>query len=173
MRLFLPLATIIVVLVLAADQASKRYVVHWLELEKWLREENVLYKEVIPGFFNLRMAWNQGINFGLFASDSEAMRWGLVALALAISAWIWVWASRQRENRMMQASAGFLVGGALGNVIDRLTWGAVADFINVTCCGIDNPFAFNVADAAIFIGAIGLILFGGEKTTRDDPGDLR
>jgi signal peptidase II len=51
------------------------------------------------------------------------------------------------------------VGGALGNVVDRLAYGAVADFLNMSCCGIDNPYAFNVADIAIFFGAVGLILF--------------
>lgn len=161
------LATIIAALVLAADQASKWFVVAVLRLDERY------FIEVIPGIFNLSMAWNRGINFGLFASDSDAMRWVLIVLALAISGWVWLWAWQQRENRLMQASAGFLVGGALGNVIDRLTWGAVADFINVTCCGIANPYAFNLADAAIFIGAIGLILFGGRKTTRDGPDDLR
>ncbi|BBU58037.1 hypothetical protein KU6B_43020 [Mameliella alba] len=60
-------------------------------------------------------------------------------------------------------SAGFLIGGALGNVIDRLVYGAVADFLNMSCCGIDNPYAFNVADIAIFIGAFGLILFPSRK----------
>ena len=58
-----------------------------------------------------------------------------------------------------------LIGGALGNVIDRIVYGAVADFLNMSCCGFDNPFAFNVADIAIFIGAFGLILFTGEKKT--------
>lgn len=161
------LATTIAALVLAADQGSKWFVVAGLRLDERF------FIEVIPGIFNLSMAWNRGINFGLFASDSDAARWGLIALALAISGWVWLWAWRQRENRLMQVSAGFLVGGALGNVTDRLTWGAVADFINVTCCGIANPYAFNLADAAIFIGAIGLILFGGRKTTRDGPGDMR
>jgi signal peptidase II len=58
-------------------------------------------------------------------------------------------------------SAGLLIGGALGNVVDRVLYGAVADFLNMSCCGIDNPFAFNVADVAIFVGAIGLVLFAG------------
>ena len=163
----MPLAITIAALVLAADQASKWYVVAWLGLDQRL------LIEVIPGFFNLAMAWNRGINFGLFASDAPAARWALIVLALAISAWIWLWARRHPENRLMQAAAGFLVGGALGNVIDRLTRGAVADFINVTCCGIANPYAFNIADAAIFIGAIGLILFGGAKSPRDGHGKLR
>jgi len=56
----------------------------------------------------------------------------------------------------MMIAGGFLIGGALGNVVDRVLYGAVADFLNMSCCGIENPFAFNVADIAIFIGAIGL-----------------
>jgi signal peptidase II len=52
-----------------------------------------------------------------------------------------------------------LVGGALGNVIDRIVYGAVADFLNISCCGIENPYAFNVADIAIFAGAIGLVIY--------------
>ena len=59
--------------------------------------------------------------------------------------------------------AGLLIGGALGNVVDRLLYGAVADFINMSCCCISNPYAFNVADIAIFIGAFGVVLWGGTK----------
>jgi signal peptidase II len=54
-----------------------------------------------------------------------------------------------------------LVGGALGNVVDRVIYGAVADFLNMSCCGFTNPYAFNVADISIFAGAIGLALFSG------------
>ena len=56
-----------------------------------------------------------------------------------------------------------LIGGALGNVVDRVLYGAVADFLNMSCCGINNPYAFNVADIAIFIGAAALILLPAEK----------
>ncbi|MGY6535786.1 MAG: signal peptidase II [Pararhodobacter sp.] len=161
------LATILAALIISVDQATKWLVVAGLRLDERL------FIEVIPGVFNLTMAWNRGVNFGLLASDSDLLRWALIALALAISAWIWLWARRESGNTWMQASAGILVGGALGNVIDRLVWGAVADFLNVTCCGIVNPYAFNLADAAIFIGALGLILFSGRKSTRDGKGDLR
>lgn len=161
------LATILAAVVIATDQATKWFVVAGLRLDERL------FIEVIPGVLNLTMAWNRGVNFGLFASDSDLLRWGLIALALAISAWIWLWARREVGNTWMQVSAGILVGGALGNVIDRLVWGAVADFLNVTCCGIPNPYAFNLADAAIFVGALGLILFSGRKSTRDGKGDLR
>jgi len=142
-------------LVLAADQALKWYVVIALDLA------NALYIEVWPPFLNLAMAWNRGINFGLFAGQGDAARWVLIALALAIVAWVLRWAWLEPANRPMQVSAGFLVGGALGNVIDRIRWGAVADFLNMSCCGWQNPWAFNLADVAIFAGALGLILTAG------------
>jgi|SRR5690554_4904583 len=151
------LATLTALAILIADQALKWFVVVGLNLRE------VLYIEVLPPWFTLTMAWNRGMNFGLFASDSDATRWMLIALALAISVWVWLWVRREAAGRWTQLSVGLLVGGALGNVIDRLIWGAVADFINVTCCGIRNPFAFNVADIAIFAGAFGLILFAGGK----------
>jgi signal peptidase II len=150
------LAAGIAAVIFVADQALKYYVVHVLRL--WER----LAIDVIPPFLNLRMAWNHGINFGLFGHDAPWMRWVLVGVALAISAAVWVWASRERHKAMVQVSAGLLIGGAVGNVVDRVIYGAVADFLNMSCCGIANPFAFNVADIAIFVGAIGLALFTGD-----------
>jgi signal peptidase II len=61
-----------------------------------------------------------------------------------------------------------LIGGALGNVIDRIVYGAVADFLNMSCCGFDNPYAFNVADIAIFAGAFGLVLFAADTKDKGD-----
>lgn len=144
-------------LIFAADQAVKQYVVVVLDLA------NTFYLEVWPPYFQLTMAWNRGINFGLFAGDSDAARWVLVTLALAICGWVLWWSRTEPDNRPFQLSAGLLLGGALGNVIDRIRWGAVADFLNVTCCGWVNPWAFNIADAAIFLGAVGLILTAGRK----------
>ena len=69
---------------------------------------------------------------------------------------------RENGNRWTFIWAGVLVGGAIGNVVDRIIYGAVADFLNMSCCGIDNPFAFNVADVAIFVGAVGLVLTTGD-----------
>jgi signal peptidase II len=145
------------ILTFAADQALKWYVVVVLDLA------NRLYIEVWPPFLTLIMAWNRGINFGLFAGDSDLSRWILIALALAITAWVIRWAGAERGNTGMQLSAGLLVGGALGNVIDRVIWGAVADFLNMSCCGWQNPWAFNVADIAIFVGAVGLIVTAGRQ----------
>lgn len=139
------------------DQATKYLVVHMLDLRRlgWI--------EVWPPFLNLRMAWNTGINFGILADNGALMRWVLIAVALAISGIVLWWIHAERAGRWHRLAAGLLVGGALGNVIDRLIYGAVADFLNMSCCGIDNPFAFNVADMAIFAGAIGLVLLPDGK----------
>ena len=151
------------VITFVLDQVTKLIIVELMNL----RELGAI--DVLPPFLNFRMAWNRGINFGLFANDAEVMRWVLIAIALIISAWV-VWWIRKEEstNKWAQISAGLLVGGALGNVIDRIIYGAVADFLNMSCCGFDNPYAFNVADISIFAGAIGLIVFTGEKKPRDE-----
>ena len=149
------IAAITAAVIFVLDQVSKYAIVQGLNLI----ERGVI--DVWPPFLTFRMAWNRGINFGLFAHDAEIMRWVLIAVALAISVWVWLWIRREGAGRWAQISAGFLVGGALGNVIDRIVYGAVADFLNMSCCGIENPYAFNVADIAIFAGAIGLILFTG------------
>jgi signal peptidase II len=139
------------------DQASKYYVVHYLDLR--LRGEI----DVLPPFLNLRMAWNTGINFGLMSGNSDLARWVLIGLAFVICGAVLYWVHNDRPGRMGLIAAGLMIGGALGNVVDRFLYGAVADFLNMTCCGISNPYAFNVADIAIFIGAFGLVLWGGSQ----------
>lgn len=141
---------------LAVDQASKLGVIHGLDLPN--RGE----LDVIDPLLNFRWAENRGVNFGLFSHDAEAMRWVLIVLAVVIAAWVVRWARKDGFGRWGQIAAGLLVGGAAGNVVDRLAYGYVADFLNMSCCGIENPFAFNVADIAIFAGAIGLVLFTGK-----------
>ena len=125
--------------------------------------------DVLPPFLVFRMAWNRGINFGLFSGQADATRWVLIAIALAISAWVVWWMRTERGNWKAEVSGGLLVGGALGNVIDRIAYGAVADFLNMSCCGIENPYAFNVADIAIFAGAIGLVLFAQNPPKSGKP----
>ncbi len=152
-------------IVLAVDQALKWLVVAGLNLPE------VMQIDVWPPFLRLTMAWNRGVNFGLFADDSVWLRWGLVLLPVIVAAWVWRWVRQEGARPLMQAAAGLLIGGALGNAVDRVIWGAVADFLNVSCCGLANPWAFNVADIAIFIGAFGLIVTAGRKRPRDDrPG---
>lgn len=151
------IATLTTLIILALDQALKWYVVKGLDLA------NTLFLTVWPPYLNLTMAWNRGVNFGLFAADSPWLPYALVALSVVITVWVWLWVQRDGARPAMQLALGFLAGGALGNAIDRLVWGAVADFLNVSCCGFSNPWAFNLADIAIFIGAFGLIFASGGK----------
>lgn len=138
------------------DQGSKWLVVDWFDLR------HRLLIDVLPPFLRFRMGWNEGVNFGLFAHEAEAMRWALAGLALAVSAWLVWWARARLESAIARAAAGAVAGGATGNALDRLLHGAVADFLNMSCCGIVNPFAFNLADVGIFGGAI-LLIFTAER----------
>ena len=130
----------------AVDQISKLYVVFWLDLI------NLQEIDVFAPFLNFRMAWNYGVNFGLFSGQSEVQRTALILIALGISAVVAFWALRQGSGRLTPVAAGLLIGGALGNALDRMIYGAVVDFLNMSCCGIENPFVFNLADVAIFFG---------------------
>ncbi|OAN76006.1 signal peptidase II [Sulfitobacter sp. EhC04] len=141
------------VLAFLIDQISKYLVIHTMELAR------IRSIDVLPPLLNFRYGENRGINFGLFGGGSEASRWILIALALLICAAVTIWLMRSAQPRLAQISGGLLVGGALANVLDRLVYGYVLDFLNMSCCGIENPFVFNVADIFIFGGALGLILF--------------
>jgi len=149
------LVPLVAIATFALDQVSKLGVVFGLNL---IERGEI---DVIPPYLVFRMAWNRGVNFGLLTSNAEAMRWILIAVALAISVWVWVWVRREGARKWAQIAAGLLIGGALGNVVDRVAYGAVADFLNMSCCGIENPYAFNVADITIFLGALGLVVFSG------------
>lgn len=133
--------------VLAIDQFSKWYVISVLDLP------HRLDMPILPPFLNFRMAWNTGINFGLFGGGPEATRWFLIGVTLLISAAL-IWWILRRGQAALAIGAGLVLGGAIGNALDRFRHGAVADFLNTSCCGIDNPFSFNIADIAIFAGAI-------------------
>jgi signal peptidase II len=144
--------------VLLVDRLSKGVVVEALDLGQQI--------EVVPPYLVLIRAQNTGINFGIAAGGPELMRWLLVLLSVAISAAL-VWWVYRRDARVAEDDqrprvaalawgAGLVIGGALSNAWDRVQFGAVVDFLNMSCCGIANPYAFNIADAAIFAGA-GLI----------------
>lgn len=137
------------------DQISKWWVVHWLDLFNRQRID------VAPPFLTFQMAWNRGINFGIGAGFD--MRWVLIAVALGISGFVLWWVRKTGGSKWVYLSAGVLIGGAMGNVIDRILYGAVADFLNMSCCGINNRFSFNLADVSVFVGAVGLVFFA-----RDD-----
>ena len=154
--------TVVWITALAAfliDQTSKIIVVFYFDLQK------VIFMEVMPPILNFSMAWNYGVNFGLFSSDSEVQRLFLILFAILVSAFIAYWVKREPTTKIGLISAGLLIGGALGNATDRLLYGGVADFVNLSCCGIHNPFAFNLADVFIFAGVIGFTIFGTPQKT--------
>lgn len=138
-------------LAFAVDQASKYGVLYGLDLA------NLSRIEVLPPYLVFNHVWNTGINFGLFGGNPEAARWILVAVAVVITSGIVYWAWRAFVRPIEFFVGGLIVGGALANVVDRLIWGAVIDFLNMSCCGINNPYAFNIADVFIFAGA-GLLI---------------
>ncbi len=147
-RFGLPIALV----TLLADQASK-----WLMLSV-MSPARVIE---VTGFFNLVLAWNTGVSFSAFAGGGDAGRWILVAIALAICGFVLLWMGRT-QRRLLIAGFAVIVGGALGNVIDRVIHGAVVDFLDFHLAGWHWP-AFNLADTAITLGVAAIVadsLFG-------------
>ena len=152
-----------VLIAFVLDQASKYAVIHVMEL--W----RVLAIDVAPPFLNFRYGENYGINFGIGGEGVNAWIW--VALAAAVCGWLLWWVRRQSDMpRLGFICTGLLIGGALGNVFDRIVYGYVLDFLNMSCCGIDNPYSFNVADIFVFVGAIGLVFLAPDSNKTDEKG---
>ncbi len=150
---------LIALLVFLADQGSK-----WLILEVVMAPPRVIE---VTGFFNLVLAYNRGVSFGLLSNDSPLGPYLLAGAALVIATGVMIWALRQKR-RLPMVAAGLVVGGALGNMVDRLVLGAVVDFLDFHAYGWHWP-AFNLADSAIVIG-VGLLLFeslfGSKESTK-------
>ena len=153
-------------LVFVLDQISKYLVLGLLQFSPpGCREQGLGCGHIdISPFFDLRMVWNLGISFGLFRAETEIVRWLLVLVAFAIAGFFGWWLL-SASRRLTAIALGLVVGGALGNVIDRIRFGAVADFLDFN--GLWFPWVFNVADAGISVGAVLLaadfLLHGEEK----------
>lgn len=140
-------------LVLAADQLSKWWILHVLDLP-------ALRQVVLLPVLNLTMVWNRGVTFGLLNGLGALGHWLLAAVALAVVVALGAWL-RKAESPVTAAAIGSIAGGAIGNVIDRLRYGAVVDFIqaHITFAGTDwSWYVFNVADAGIVCGVAALII---------------
>ena len=133
----------IAILVVVADQASKIVVLNAL----------APFQSVsVSSFFNLVLVLNTGISFGLFAGGDTIARWFLIAVALSISGLLMRWLANSTD-RLVCVVLGMIIGGAFGNVIDRLVYKAVVDFLDFHLYGWHWP-AFNIADSAITIGVV-------------------
>ncbi|MFQ3354409.1 MAG: signal peptidase II [Paracoccaceae bacterium] len=140
------------------DQVTKLVIVHYLGLKDSLKID------IFPPFLNFRMGWNTGLNFGLFSDRAFDGKFLFILIAVLISTGLFLWGAKNLNQFKSLIAVGFIIGGAIGNAFDRLLYGAVADFINMSCCSIQNPYTFNVADSFIFVG-IGLLLFVNEQKT--------
>jgi signal peptidase II len=142
------LGALLALLTLALDQATKLYLLFVADLP--LSEPIVL-----APFLELIVVWNRGISYGLFQQRSELGRWALIVISIVAAIGLSVW-MRRTEGRLLAAALGLIIGGAIGNVIDRLAYGAVFDFVHIHV-GTFSWYVFNVADAAIVAGVIGLL----------------
>jgi lipoprotein signal peptidase len=138
-------------LVLLADQGSKWWILNWLRLPEQVSVP------VLP-VLNLTMVWNQGVTFGLFHQDSAYGPWLLAGVAFCVVVALTLW-MRRAERVLVAAALGAIAGGAVGNIIDRIRFGAVVDFIHAHAFGW-SWYVFNVADSAIVCGVAVLILDG-------------
>jgi signal peptidase II len=138
-------------LALIADQGSKLFMLYGAGFAHMPPGASV---SVLP-FFNLVMVWNPGISYGLFPASSATGTAALVLVDIAAVAGLtwWLWGS---TSRALTAGFGLIIGGALGNLIDRLVYGKVADFFHFYGFGYDW-YVFNIADLAITLGAVAIL----------------
>lgn len=144
MRLGLGIAGVVILL----DQASKWWLLGLMQPPR-----------VIPvtDFFNLVLVWNRGISFGMLGDGGRSQAWLLAAFSVVVAGGLILWLHRAALPRLPSLGVGLIVGGALGNAVDRLRFGAVVDFVDVHAGGWHWP-AFNVADSAITVGVVALVV---------------
>ena len=129
------------------------------QLSKWVVLDHISFGETIyvAPFWNWVLAYNSGAAFSFLADQAGWQRWFFAVLALGVSGWIALMLRQHPEQKMLSLALSLVMGGALGNVIDRVRFGAVVDFIQWHAAGFYWP-AFNVADSAITVGAILLVI---------------
>lgn len=142
---------LLALLTIILDQLSKWYLLEIINMPGRAPIE-------VTSFFNLVMVWNYGVSFGMLSHPGTNVSYFLIAVAVVIVAVMLGWLTKITE-RWLALATGLIIGGALGNVIDRLRFGAVADFFHLHAMGYHWP-AFNVADSAICIGVM-MLLFDG------------
>ena len=142
----------VAILVAAADQGVKLWLLFVFDLGSKAPVR-------LGPFFDLVLAWNTGISFSLFPQVGPLGQWALVGVKTVAVLLLWVWLARA-GSRLTALALGLIIGGAVGNAVDRMAYGAVADFVffHVTTAGWSfRWYVFNLADVAIVAGVIGLL----------------
>ncbi len=141
-------ALVLALAIVALDQAVKHWILNTLHLPE-------LASVPVAGPFRLTMVWNEGVSFGLFQAQHDVIRWLLAAFSIVVAVVLAGWV-RQTRRPLFAFAIGLVIGGAVGNVIDRIRFGAVVDFMDVT--RLHFPWVFNVADSAISVGIVILLI---------------
>jgi signal peptidase II len=137
------MALVLALAIIVADQAVKYWILHVLRLQ----EGETL---AVIGPIHLTGVWNPGVSFGFLQAQHDLVRWMLAGFSIIVAVMLSLWV-RTTERPLFAFSVGLVIGGAVGNVIDRIRFGAVADFVDISRM-IYFPWIFNVADSAITIG---------------------
>lgn len=141
--------------VIVMDQLTKAWVLGSADVsDPAMIPSGYLFAEVIPGILNITMVRNTGVSFGLFGGGEA--RWALSVFSIVVAGALAWWALKA-ERRTLVAAIGLVIGGAIGNAIDRIQYGYVVDFIDFSGTGV-FPWVFNIADSAITIGVLLLII---------------
>jgi signal peptidase II len=149
---FTRLGLLVTVATAAIDQAVKLWIIFFTEIGS---RGGV----AIAPFLDLVLTWNTGISYGLFPQEGPLGQWALLTLKAIAAVLLWVWLARA-STRLTAVALGLIIGGAIGNGIDRVVYGAVADFalFHITTASFDFKwYVFNLADVAIVAGVIGLL----------------
>ena len=141
-------ALLLALAVLLADQSAKYWVLHGGHLTDG-------HTIIMLPVLNLVLDWNHGITFGLFQNDGSKLLIATIASAVILALFVWLWRS---ENWLKSLAIGGITGGAVGNVADRLHYGAVVDFLQMHAGWLYFPYIFNVGDSAICCGVAALML---------------
>ena len=142
------LGLLTVLIVFIADQLLKCWLLYGVGLA-----ENGPYD--LASFLTIVLAWNRGISYGLFQQGTDLGRWFLVVISFVAAVWLWRWMWRE-PRRFSVFSLALIIGGALGNGVDRAVYGAVVDFVHFHW-GSFSWYIFNIADVAIVVGVLGLL----------------
>jgi signal peptidase II len=161
---FTALGLAVAVAAAVLDQASKLWLIHAFDL-------GARGAVRLTPFLDLVLTRNTGISYGLFPQEGPLGQWALFAIKVIATVLLWIWLARA-SSRLTAVALGLIIGGAIGNAIDRLSYGWVADFVHfhITTASFNfSWYVFNLADVAICAGVAGLIyemLLGGESAKK-------